>query len=90
MNPTTFKEQNAIFGANQKEYLPLPALVNSSDPNGQVITCWELSFRERLKLLFTGKIWLCLLTFNKPLTPSNLSVNKKDFINIIVEKYPEH
>jgi hypothetical protein len=37
-----------------------------------------LTFRERLRLLFTGKLWCSLLTFNKPLTPSFFSTKKAD------------
>lgn len=67
MKPKKFKEVNTIFAENQPEYLPLPAYKHQS-PQGEVITCWRLSFTERLRLLFTGNIWLCLLSFNKPLT----------------------
>jgi len=78
MKPISFKEQNTVIAENQKEYLPLPAFKNNS-PQGELISCWQLSIKERLKLLFTGKLWVMFLTFNKPVTPSCFSVNKYDF-----------
>jgi hypothetical protein len=66
MKPIDFPEKNVIFGRNQPEYLPLPAYRRV---NGEVTTCWKLSWREVLRLLFTRKLWLRQLTFNKPLQP---------------------
>jgi len=75
MKPIKFPEQNCTYAENQPEYLPLPAF---KDENGVVISCWRLSFRERLRILFKGNIWLSLLTFNKPLTPSIITTDKSD------------
>ena len=77
MKPIKFKESNIVFAKDQPEYIPLPAFKNDS-PNGEVVSCWKLTFRERVKILFTGKLWCCLLTFNKPLTPSFFTVDKKE------------
>ena len=77
MKPIEFKHQNIVFAKDQPDYQPLPALKINS-PQGEVITCWELSFKERLKVLFSGCIWLSLMTFNKPLTPTFLRVNRVD------------
>ena len=78
MKPIEFKEQNTVFAKDQPEYLPLPAHRVEGDPKGQVIFCQSLSFLERVKLLFTGKIWVSFLTFNQPLTPSYFTVDKDD------------
>ena len=75
MKPIEFKEQNIVFAKDQPEYNPLPAF---RDEKGEVITCWNLTFRERLRVLFSGKIWLSLLSFNKPLTPSFMTTKKND------------
>jgi hypothetical protein len=80
MKPIKFKEQNITYAEDQPEYLPLPAFKNNSD-KGEVISCWQLSIVERLRILFTGKLWVCLLSFNKPLTPSFLTTKKKELIN---------
>jgi len=54
------------FAANQPEYNALPAF---RDSDGTVITRWKLSFRERLRILLHGDLWLWVLTFNNPLQP---------------------
>ena len=71
MKPVEFKHQNVVFAKDQPEYQPLPALKLDS-PEGEVISCWRMSFKERIKVLFTGKVWVSLMSFNKPLTPSFL------------------
>ena len=75
MKPINFKGQNVVFAKDQPEYLPLPAH-NAMDDKGTVIFCESLSMRERVKLLFTGKIWCSLLTFKTPLQPSFFTVDK--------------
>lgn len=66
-----FPEQTIIIAKNQPEYLPLPAY-QCKDPQGTIICCWKLSFKDKIKLLFTGKIWHRILTFNKSLQPQLL------------------
>ena len=66
MKPIEFVEQNCVFAKSQPEYKPLPAYKSE---DGTVISCWRLTLRERVKLLFTGKIWVGMLMFDKPLTP---------------------
>lgn len=70
MKPKQFDKTNTIFAADQPEYLPLPAY---KDKQGKVTTCWQLSFREHLRILFIGEIWLSLLTFNEPLQPVKMN-----------------
>ena len=79
MKPIEFTEQNCVFAKDQKEYLPLPAFRNDSE-QGEVISCWKLSFIERMRILFTGKLWVSLMTFNNPLTPSFFSTKKSDVL----------
>jgi len=71
MKPTEFSGQNVIFAKDQDEYLDLPAHVAK---DGVVTSCWGLSWSERLQVLFTGKVYTQLLTFNKGLTPQALYV----------------
>jgi len=67
MKPIEFPEQNCVYAENQKEeYLPLPA---HKKIGGEVISCWSLTWRERLRVLVTGKMWWSVLTFNQPLQP---------------------
>jgi D-serine dehydratase len=77
MKPIDFKERNTMVAENQEEYLTLPSYVDKG-PKGEVIFCMQMTFKERVKLLFTGKLWCCLLCFGKPVTPSFFTVNKKD------------
>ncbi len=81
MKPIKFKGQNVTFAENQPEYQPLPAFKNDG-PQGEVISCWQLSFRERLRIFFTGKLWVSLLSFNQPLTPSYFTTKKSDVISV--------
>ena len=85
MKPKKFKEVNIEFAKDQPEYETLPAF-RSSEPNGEVITCWNLTFGERLRILFKGEIWLSLLTFNKPLTPSFMTTKRGDLFYDETEK----
>lgn len=89
MRPTSFKEQNVVFAKNQKQYLPLPAFKNDSQ-SGEVISCWKLSFKERLTLLFRGKLWVIVLTFNNRLQPMQLFTNKWEVLNKNYFNHLEH
>lgn len=82
MKPIEFKEQNVVFAKNQEEYLNLPAHKVGQSLSGEIVFCESLSLKERIKVLFTGKIWVSLLTFNKPLTPSYFTVNKKELLDV--------
>lgn len=77
MKPIAFEEHNVVFAKDQKEYQPLPAL---KFEDGTVVTCWKLSWKELFRLAFTRKIWLAQLSFNKPLQPQFVTVNKNDII----------
>lgn len=76
MNLIKFPEQTVIIAEHQQEYAPLPAFQFAHDPTGRVTCCWKLSFRERLKLLFTGKLWHTILTFHQPMQPQILELKK--------------
>lgn len=81
MKPIEFKEQNVVFAKEQAEYQPLPARRCDDTENVPVISCWKMSFKERMIVLFTGKVWVNLLSFGKPLTPSYLTVKKWELLN---------
>jgi hypothetical protein len=66
---------NTVYAKDQPQYFPLPArLIDGAE--GQMICCWQLTFKERLKILFTGKIWHSVLTFKHPLQPQLLTVDE--------------
>ena len=58
-----------VYAKDQPEYLPLPAIRNDT---GIVITRWKLSWRERLRAVWSGDLYLTILTFNRPLQPIKL------------------
>lgn len=74
MKPIEFKEFNCIYAKDQPEYLPLPAYRTE---DGEVTSCWKLPIKERIKILLTGKIFISVLTFNKPLQPISISIDFK-------------
>lgn len=80
MHPIEFNGHNTFFAKNQREYLPLPAFRYPNDNTGKVLFCWKLSWKERLKVLISGKLWHTVLTFNEPLQPQ-LLVDTKPEIN---------
>jgi len=85
MKPIEFPEQNTVVAEDQPEYLDLPGL-RHHNVEGELITCWSLSWRERFKVLFSGCVWLNMWTFNKPVTPVRLSVDKADMNLLVVRK----
>lgn len=72
MKPIKFKESNCIIAKDQPEYLPLPVWRKPNSSKGIVVSCWKANLRERLRILFSGKLYLSLLSFNKPLTPNRI------------------
>lgn len=73
MKPISFREQNIVIAKDQPEYIPIPAL---KDARGMVTMCWQFSWWERVQMLFTGKLWHQVMTFNAPLQPIKLSLDK--------------
>lgn len=69
MEPVTFAESNVVIAKDQPPYLPLPAYVSAYE----TISCWQLSTRDRVRLLFTGRLWLRQCNFGNPLQPQKPS-----------------
>lgn len=76
MKPTEFEEQNVVFAKDQPEYQPLPAHKALNDTRGTVVSCWELSPEEIELINQTGKVYVSQLTFNQPLQPLFVAVDK--------------
>lgn len=75
MELVAFPEQTTVYAKDQPQYRALPAH-HFGDVEGRIACCWSLTWRERLRLLLTGKIWHQVLTFNQPLQPQLLAVEK--------------
>ena len=63
MRPIEFPEQTTVWAKNQPEYLPLPSYTNDHE----TVTCWRLTWRERLRIFWTGKLGLRQCNFGDPL-----------------------
>lgn len=79
MKPIEFEEQTFVLAKDQPQYKPLPIHKQKNDELGTVTSCWKLTIKERFQLLFSGKIWLQILTFNKPLQPQLPQLDKPEF-----------
>lgn len=73
-----FSEQTLVIAKDQPEYIPMPAYKYANDKQGTTVFCWGLSWRERLKILFTGLLWHHVLTFNQPMQPQMLGTDKPE------------
>lgn len=72
-----FPEQTVVIAKDNPNYKPLPAHVAKDDPHGTVTCCWKLTFKERVKLLLTGKLWhQILLCGSSHLQPQLMHVDK--------------
>jgi len=67
-----------IYAKNQPQYRQLPVF---KQEDGLTLSRWRLTWKERIKVLFSGNIYLTLLTFNHPLQPVKLQVEEPEFNN---------
>jgi hypothetical protein len=65
MKPISFKHQMKELQPSGKKYSdnvlsvePLPVWTDGE----QCVTCWEMSWRERISALFFGRVWLAVLS----------------------------
>lgn len=77
MDIVRFHEQTVVYAENQPEYRPLPAYQHG-DREGRITCCWSLSWKERIKVLLSGRIWHTILTFHGPLQPQLLAAEKPE------------
>jgi len=80
MRPVHFPEATTVAAKDQPEYLPLPCYVDPG-PRGEVVSCWRLSWHERLQVLLTGHVWLTLWSFHEPITPQRIDVFRDQVFN---------
>ena len=76
MKNIKFKECNKIIAKYQREYKSLHAFVDETVS----ITCYKLSFIDRIRALFLGRLWLGQINFDKPLQPQLPSFKKEDLL----------
>lgn len=73
MKHVDFKEANTKLGSDGVKVLP--AYVDEA--NHLVVTCWRMSFWERVKALFLGKVWVCSIADKKSVQRSVPSMDVK-------------
>ena len=71
MKPVQFPGANKVWAEDQPPYLPLPAYTDHK----AIISCWRLTWQERLKLLWSGRLWLHQWNFSQKLQPIAPSVD---------------
>lgn len=76
MQPIEFDEQTVVLAKDQPQYRPLPVHVGSLEAGRPLTSCWQLTWKERVKLLFTGKLWFQQLTYGERLQPQLPLVDK--------------
>jgi hypothetical protein len=74
MKPIDFPASNIVIAKGQDQYMELPAHIDKEGIGGAVTSCWKLTFSERLRVLFTGRMWISSLTFFNKLQPVSLGV----------------
>lgn len=78
MNLIEFPEQDVVIAKDQPQYHPLPAHRFKGDRQGRIACCWKLTWKDRVKILWSGVIWHQILTFNQPLQPQLLTAEKPE------------
>lgn len=73
IDPDIAELKAVIYAKDQPQYFPLPV---RRTPDGEVVTCWKLNWKARLAVLFGANFYLTLLTFNHPLQPIRVSLEK--------------
>ena len=71
MTPIEFPQQTIVWAKNQPPYLPLPAYTDDK----QTISCWKLTWIERIKVLIYGLVWLRQMNFGEQLQPQAPSID---------------
>lgn len=80
MKPQTFSEANVILNPPKEKsednigntIEPLAAFTDGK----QCLSCWRMTWRERVSALFFGRVWICLLT-GRTQPPIWADVNRK-------------
>lgn len=65
-----------VYAKDQPQYNPLPVRKSA---DGEVVSCWKPNWRARLAILFGGNFNLTMVTFNLPLQPIRVSVDKPEY-----------
>ena len=87
MKAIKFPEANLVYAKNQKEYLELHVYKDPKNKKGIAISCWKLSFMDIIRIIFSGKLWMSSMTFNKPFIPVAMTTKKSE---VLISKGLKH
>jgi hypothetical protein len=68
-----FEQSEIVYAKDQPEYNPLPTL---KDADGTVLSRWKLTWKERFLVLLFGDVYLFQMTFNRPLQPVSIEIER--------------
>jgi hypothetical protein len=66
-----------VYAKDQPQYIPLPV---RRTQDGEVVSRWKPNWRARIAVLFGADFYLTMLTFNGPLTPVRVAVDKPLYV----------
>lgn len=75
MKAVEFPQVNVRIAENQPQYETLPAHI-VDEPEGRIITCFELTDEEIDEIVKTRKLWHVQLSFRQRMQPISLSTQK--------------
>lgn len=73
MKPAPFPQ------ANRRATPGKPDSISMYDKHGQVLTCWRMNLRERLRALLWGKVWISVKPGTHAQPPMWAQVRKSVF-----------
>jgi len=73
MRPIDFDDATDIYAEDQPEYLPL-RVEKVPGKEGEIISVWKPTFKERIAILFGNNIGLSVWTFHKRLSPLRIFI----------------
>lgn len=68
-----------VYAADQPEYNPLPVWRRQ---DGQVVSRWRLTWRERIAALFGRDLYVEVLTYGSPLQPIYMAFDEADVLGM--------
>ena len=64
--------RDATFAKDQAPYVPLPVIVSMEFESRRATSRWRMSWKDRIRALLFGDVYVQMLTFGRPLQPLKL------------------
>ncbi len=68
--------EEIVYAENQPEYKNLPAIRGDE---GTVLTRWHCDWKDRIRILLFGNVYIWVMTFNEPLQPLQAETSKPNY-----------